>query len=81
MVLLKNMTSFNGKSPDIKKYLGAGAFLAISVAPLICDGKKCIPLSVPDLPSYGGFSYDYSLNQTISASSVISSTATGSWQP
>ena len=50
--------------------------LVIAVFPSFCDRRLCRQINVPDLPSEGGFSYDfYNVSRPVAISS-ISGTAT-----
>lgn len=71
------MNDENKKRLKIKTLLGTGA-LALSIAPLICNGKICTPLSVPDLPAERVFIYDYLNSPAAHVASVsgVVSTAT-----
>jgi len=59
----------------VKTYLATGAII-ISIAPLVCDGKYCLPLlSTPDLPSQGGFYDDFQYIRVTNPSSTLSASS------
>jgi len=62
---------------DIYRKEGTKIFLAsvgisLSITPLLCDNKRCVPLSSPDdVTRLPGFSYDFSLTSHRIPSSLL----------
>jgi hypothetical protein len=36
---------------DVKKIMMAGGLMVLSLSPSFCDGKTCLPIKSPDLPT------------------------------